>query len=71
MRNITYEGPSLPLSQEIDKMKYRQQDESFDQKTKRISRALADGIDHQWELEDILGNQRFLPAGARSVCHGC
>ena len=63
MRNTEYEGPTLPLSQEIDKMKYRQTDESFDQKAKRIARALADGIDHQWELEEILGNMRFLPAG--------
>ena len=63
MRNIEYEGPKLPLSKEIDQMKYRQVDESFDQKIKRIAKTLADGIDHQWNLEDILGCQRFLPAG--------
>ena len=35
-------------------MKYRQKDESFDQKIKRIARALSDGIEHQYELESIL-----------------
>ena len=63
MRNIEYKGPTMSLSKEIDQMKYRQVDESFDQKIKRIAKALADGVDHQWNLEDILGYQRFLPAG--------
>jgi len=63
MRNTTYEGPSMPISEEIDQMKYRLEGESFDGKIKRIARALSDGIEHQYELEDILGNMRFLPAG--------
>ena len=63
MRNILYEGPSLPISQEIDKMKYRQEGESFDEKIKRIAKSLSDGIEHQYELEEILGEMRFLPAG--------
>ena len=63
MRNIHYDGPSLPISQEIDKMKYRQTDESFDEKIKRIAKTLSDGIEHQYELEEILGEMRFLPAG--------
>ena len=63
MRNISYDGPSLPISQEIDKMKYRQTDESFDEKIKRIAKSLSDGIEHQYELEEILGEMRFLPAG--------
>ena len=63
MRNVEYLGPTTPLSQEMDEMKYRQEGESFDEKIKRISRSLADGVEHQWELEDILGEQRFLPAG--------
>ena len=53
----------MPLSQEIDKMKYRQTDESFDEKVKRISHALCDDKDHRLELDDILGELRFLPAG--------
>ena len=63
MRNTIYPGPSMPISEEIDQMKYRLQDEDFDGKIKRIARALSDGIEHQYNLEDILGNMRFLPAG--------
>ena len=63
MRNTSYSGPSTSLSQEIDEMKYRQKDESFDDKIKRIARALCDDSEHQYTLEDILGNMRFLPAG--------
>ena len=63
MRNTEYTGPSMPISEEIDKMKYRLKDETFDGKIKRISKALCDGIEHQYKLEDILGTMRFLPAG--------
>jgi ribonucleoside-diphosphate reductase alpha chain len=44
-------------------MKYRLEGETFDGKIKRIAKALSDGIEHQYQLEDILGNMRFLPAG--------
>jgi len=63
MRNTEYTGPSMPISEEIDKMKYRLKDETFDGKIKRIAKALCDGIEHQYKLEDILGTMRFLPAG--------
>ena len=63
MRNTIYVGPSMPISEEIDQMKYRLEGEDFDGKVKRIARALADGVEHQYNLEDILGNMRFLPAG--------
>ena len=63
MRNRQYSGPSLPLSQEMDEMKYRQEGETFDDKIKRIANALADDEEHQIEFEDILGEMRFLPAG--------
>ena len=63
MRNTHYEGPSMPISQEIDKMKYRQVEESFDDKVRRIAGALQDSEEHKYELQDILGNMRFLPAG--------
>jgi len=63
LHNEEFIGPQSSISQEIDQMKYRQKDESFDQKIKRIARALSDGIEHQYELESILGNMRFLPAG--------
>lgn len=63
MRNVEYLGPSMPISEEIDTMKYRLEGETFNEKIKRIARALCDGTEHQWELEDILGHMRFLPAG--------
>jgi len=63
MDNKFYEGPSLPLSQEIDKDKYRQEDESFNDKVNRIATALYDTEEHKMELLDILGDMRFLPAG--------
>lgn len=63
MHNIEYTGPETSLSQEIDKMKYRQENETFDEKIKRIAKALSDGEEHRYQLEDILGNMRFLPAG--------
>ena len=63
MRNTQYEGPIMPISQEIDEMKYRQKGETFDDKIKRIAKTLCDGAEHQYTLEDILGNMRFLPAG--------
>ena len=63
MRNRVYDGPTMPLSIELDEMKYRQADESFDDKVRRIAGALADGDEHKYELQEILGEMRFLPAG--------
>jgi len=59
----TYEGPTKPISIEIDKMKYCQKDETFNEKVSRIARTLADNDQHKSSLKDILGNMRFLPAG--------
>ena len=65
MRNINYDysGPSLTLSNEIDAMKYRQKGESFTDKVLRLASSMSDNEEHQLELEDILGNMRYLPAG--------
>ena len=63
LRNRNYEGPVMTISQEIDEMKYRQKGETFDDKIKRIAKALSDGDEHRFVLEDILGEMRFLPAG--------
>ena len=63
MKNRLYAGPSMPLSKEIDEMKYRQDNETFQDKIERIAEALSDNDEHRFELEDILGNMRFLPAG--------
>jgi ribonucleoside-diphosphate reductase alpha chain len=63
MNNTYYNGPTLKLSQEIDKMKYCQDDESFDDKIRRIAGSLSDDQEHKYVLQDILGEMRFLPAG--------
>ena len=60
MRNTSYKGPSMPISEEIDKMKYRLKDETFDGKIKRIAKALSDDTEHQYNLEDILGTMLSL-----------
>jgi len=58
-----WRGPSLPISKEIHAMKYRLDNESFDECIYRIAGALSDGRDHFRELSDILMDMRFLPAG--------
>ena len=63
LHNTEFLGPETSISQEIDMMKYRQKDESFDEKIKRIANTLSDNEDHRYKLEGILGNMRFLPAG--------
>ena len=62
MKNVYYEGPSLPISQEIDKVKYRQEGETFHDKIMRMSDSMSDNEEHKLELEDIFGNIRFVPA---------
>ena len=63
MRNTYYQGPSVPISEEIDGMKYRQRDETFTDKVVRMAGALCDDAEHELELQEIFGNMRFLPAG--------
>ena len=63
MKNVYYEGPSLPISQEIDKVKYRQEGETFHDKVMRMADSMSDNDEHKLELEDIFGNIRFVPAG--------
>lgn len=63
MNNTFYNGPSLPISIELDQMKYCQPNEVFDGKIKRLASSMADNKEHEMELENIFGFQRFLPAG--------
>ena len=58
-----YKGPELELSQEIDMMKYRQEDESFHEKVLRLSESMSDDEVHKDALEEMLGDMRWLPAG--------
>lgn len=56
-------GPSLPISQEIHASKYRLEGEPFEACCNRISSTLSDNDKHRHALNDILLNQRFMPAG--------
>ncbi|ADE38630.1 adenosylcobalamin-dependent ribonucleoside-diphosphate reductase [Candidatus Puniceispirillum marinum] len=56
-------GPSLPLSEEIDTIKYRQTGEDFYSKIVRIADSLKDSSEHFEDFKDVLRNMRFLPAG--------
>ena len=44
-------------------MKYRQEGETFTDKVVRLADSMSDNEEHKLELEDIFGEQRFLPAG--------
>lgn len=56
-------GPTLTISEEIHKMKYRGKNESFKEAMVRISDSLKDDEEHYKEFKDILLDMRFLPAG--------
>lgn len=56
-------GPSMPLSEEIDTVKYRQTGEDFYSKVVRIADALKDSPEHFEDFKDALREMRFLPAG--------
>ena len=54
-------GPSMPLSEEIDIVKYRQTGEDFYGKVIRIADSLKDSPEHFEDFKDALRNMRFLP----------
>jgi len=56
-------GPTLPISQELHKTKYRQDGESFREFAARVADALADSSDHFDKLRDAIERQRVLFAG--------
>lgn len=56
-------GMTLPISQEIDAIKYRQRGEDFYGKVVRIANGLKDNDVHFEQFKDVLRNMRFLPAG--------
>ena len=63
IKNRLYTGPSVPLSQEIDEMKYRQDGETFHDKVLRLASSMSDDTVHEEDLKEIFGEMRFLPAG--------
>lgn len=60
---MTKLGPTLPISEEIHKSKYRQEGEPFSGMVNRLASTLSDNDEHRHALTDILGDMRFLPAG--------
>lgn len=56
-------GPKIPVAIWADEVKYRQEGETFGQKTSRISGALTDNQEHYEKFNAILKDQRFLPGG--------
>lgn len=60
---MTYTGPKTRLSQETHATKYRQNEETFHEAVTRQADHLKDSEEHFFQFRDIIGNQRFLPAG--------
>ena len=58
-----HRGPTLPISIEIDEMKYRQTGESHREKCSRISQRLTNKPENYEAFRSILLPQKFLPAG--------
>ena len=56
-------GPTLPISEEIHSMKYREEGETFVDCQNRLVSTLCDGREHRNRLSNILLNQRFMAAG--------
>jgi len=63
MNSTAIYGPSIGISEEIHKMKYRSVGETFKEAMTRVADALKDGEDHFEAFRGILYNMRFLPAG--------
>jgi ribonucleoside-diphosphate reductase alpha chain len=60
---MTEYGPTLHISEETHKTKYRLDGESFREMTARVANALADDKDHYERFRDSLLDMRFLPGG--------
>ena len=56
-------GPTLSISEEIHKMKYRGKNETFKEAMTRVADALKDNEEHFEKFRGILYDMRFLPAG--------
>lgn len=63
-------GPTLPISIELDEMKYRQVGESFREKCSRIADSLKDSEEHYEAFRSSLLDMRFLPAGRVQAAMG-
>jgi ribonucleoside-diphosphate reductase alpha chain len=56
-------GPTLNISEEIHKMKYRGKNETFKEAMTRVADSLKDNEEHFNKFRGILYDMRFLPAG--------
>ena len=63
MNSTAIYGPTIGISEEIHKMKYRSVGETFKEAMTRVADALKDGEEHFEAFRGILYNMRFLPAG--------
>ena len=63
MKTNQHYGMTLPISEEIDAIKYRQTGEDFYSKVVRIADALKDDAGHFEAFKDVIRSLRFLPAG--------
>lgn len=68
--NDKKQGPTLPISEEIHQLKYRQDGESFREAMSRIADSLKDSDEHFHQFRDILLDMRFLPAGRVQAAMG-
>ena len=56
-------GPQNPFSQQLHAEKYRGKGETFREFVNRLAGSLSDNQNEFRALQDIIGNQRFLPGG--------
>jgi len=63
-------GPTLPISEEIHKMKYRAEGESFSEAQARFAHTLSDSSEHFRELYNIMLDMRFLGGGRTQAAIG-
>ncbi len=63
-------GPTLSVSEDIHKMKYRLKGETFKQSQTRVADALKDSPEHYSAFREALLDQRFLPAGRVQAAMG-
>lgn len=56
-------GPQTLIAQQTHFEKYQENGEGFEGAIKRVAKGLADNPQHEMDLVNVLGYQRFLPAG--------
>ena len=70
MNSTAIYGPTIGISEEIHKMKYRGEGESFSEAQTRFAQTLKDSEEHFRSLRQILLEQRFMGGGRTQVAIG-